>query len=160
MMGVGKTTLGKIVAKRQKLEFIDIDENIVKRNAMEINEIFEKKGETFFRSEERKEILQALKKNSCVIALGGGAFIDETIRNNILKETISIWLHLDIEQLKKRVEKSNKRPLLNKGDSEEVLKVLYSERKNIYKLANFKIECANLDKDEIVEKILKIYERN
>ena len=80
MMDVGKTTLGKIVAKKQKLEFIDIDLNVEKKNSMTISEIFKKKGEKFFRMEEEKEVLKSLKQNNCVIALGGGAFMNKTIR--------------------------------------------------------------------------------
>ena len=76
MMGVGKTTLGRIVAKNQELEFIDIDSNVEKKNLMTINEIFKKKGEGFFRIEEEKEVLKSLKKINSVIALGGGAFMN------------------------------------------------------------------------------------
>ena len=83
MMAVGKTTLGKIVSKKQELKFIDIDANIERKNSMTINEIFKKKGEKFFRMEEEKETLKSLKKNNCIIALGGGAFMNKTIRGNI-----------------------------------------------------------------------------
>jgi len=103
MMAVGKTTLGKIVAKKQELKFIDIDASIEKKNSMTIKEIFKKKGEKFFRMEEEKEVLKSLKKNNCVITLGGGAFMNKTIRENILKNTISIWLDVDIKTLNKRV---------------------------------------------------------
>ena len=73
MMGVGKSTIGKIVAKKQGLEFVDTDINIEKKCSMKISEIFKKKGEKFFRIEEEKEVLKSLTKNNCVIALGGGA---------------------------------------------------------------------------------------
>ena len=88
MMGVGKTTLGKIVAKRLGLKFIDTDLIVEKKNSMKIDEIFEKKGEKFFRIEEEKETLKSLKKNKCVIALGGGAFVNKIVRDNILKKTL------------------------------------------------------------------------
>ena len=113
MMAVGKTTLGKIVAKKQKLKFIDIDASIEKKNSMTIKEIFEKKGEKFFRMEEEKEILKSLEKNNRVIALGGGAFMNKTVRENILKNAISIWLNVNIETLNKRIKWNQKRPLLN-----------------------------------------------
>ena len=89
MMAAGKTTLGKIVAKKQGLAFIDTDARIEKNNEMKISEIFKTKGEKFFRSQEEKEVLNSLKKNQCVIALGGGAFINKKIRNEILKKTVS-----------------------------------------------------------------------
>ncbi len=71
MMGVGKTTIGRVVAKKQGMEFIDADKNIEEKCSMNISEIFKKKGEKFFRIEEKKEVLKLLKKNNCVIALGG-----------------------------------------------------------------------------------------
>ena len=159
MMAVGKTTLGKIVAKKQNLEFVDIDKNIEKKNFMSINEIFEKKGENFFRKEEEKEVLQSLKKNNCVIALGGGAFINKIVRENILKNAISIWLDIDIETLNSRIKRNYKRPLLKKENNQTKLKDIYTERKKIYELANHKIECGKLSEKSIAEKIIAIYEK-
>ena len=159
MMAVGKTTLGKIVAKKQKLEFIDIDLNVEKKNSMTISEIFKKKGEKFFRMEEEKEVLKFMEKNNCVIALGGGAFINKTIRENILKNAISIWLDVDIKSLNKRIKWNQKRPLLKKENNQKKLYELYYERKNIYKLANHKITCGKLSKKNIAEKIISLYEK-
>ena len=158
MMGVGKTTLGKIVAKERNLKFIDIDENIERKNLMTITEIFEKKGEDFFRNEEKEEVLKSLKKEKCIIALGGGAFINKIVRDGILKNSISIWLDLNIKTINNRVKWSNKRPLLKEKKLEK-LKNLYEKRKKIYKLANHKIECAKLSKKNIVRKIIELYEK-
>ena len=159
MMAVGKTTLGKIVAKHHGLEFIDTDEIIEKKNSMKITEIFKKKGEKFFRLEEEKEILKCLKKNNCVIALGGGAFINKTIRENILKNAISIWLDADIKALNKRVKWSRKRPLLKEENYQKKMYELYTERKSIYQLANHKIKCDMLSKKNIAKKITELYEK-
>ena len=159
MMGVGKTTIGKIVAKKQDMEFIDTDENIEKKCSMRISEIFKKKGEKFFRIEERKEVLKSIKKSNCVIALGGGAFMDETIRNSVLINAISMWLDADLKTLSKRIKWNNKRPLLNRENNQKKINELYSERKNIYKLANHKIDCGNLDKKNIAKKIIIFYEK-
>ena len=152
MMGVGKTTIGKIVAKKQGLEFVDTDINIEKKCSMKVSEIFKKKGEEFFRIEEEREVLKSLTKNNCVIALGGGAFIDKTIRDNVLKNAISIWLDADLKDLNKRIKWSNKRPLLSKENSQKKINKLYDKRKNIYKLANHKINCDNLSKKSIAKK--------
>ena len=119
MMAVGKTTLGKIVAKKQELKFIDIDASIEKKNSMTIKEIFKKKGEKFFRMEEEKEVLKSLQKNNCVIALGGGAFMNKTVRENILKNAISIWLNVDIKTLNQRVKWNQKRPLLKEENNQK-----------------------------------------
>ncbi len=159
MMAAGKSTLGRIFAKEYNLEFIDTDSNIAKKNEMSVMEIFKKKGEGFFRAEEKKEVIKSLKKNNCVIAIGGGAFLDKTIRESILKSAISFWLDVDIELLNKRIKVNKKRPLLNKNTNYARLMMLYLERKNIYKLANHKIECSKLSKKKIVEKIKNIYEK-
>ncbi len=160
MMGVGKTTIGKIVAKKQRLEFIDTDINIEEKCLMKISDIFKKKGEKFFRLEEEKEVLKSLKKNNCVIALGGGAFINKTIRNNISKNAISVWLDIDLKILNKRIKWNIKRPLLGKTNNLKKINELYSERKTIYKLADYRIDCNNLNKKDIAEKIIYFYEKH
>ena len=160
MMGVGKSTLGKVVAKKQELKFIDTDTIIEKKHSMKIAEIFEKKGEKFLRAEEVKEVLKSLKKNKCVIALGGGAFLNKIVRDSILKNTISIWLDVDLMTLNQRIKWNKKRPLLNTENKKEKIYKLYSERKNIYKLANHKIDCNKLSKDQIIKQIEILYEKN
>ena len=159
MMGVGKSTLGKIVAKKQGLIFIDTDLNIEKKYSMKILEIFEKKGEAFFRLQEEKEVLESLKKNKCIIALGGGAFMKRTVRDRILKDSVSIWLDINLKTLNRRVKWSKKRPLVNEEDSQTKINKLYAERKNIYKLAKHKINCNNLSKENIADKIIILYEK-
>ena len=159
MMGVGKTTFGKIVSKKVNLKFIDTDANIEKNCLMQISEIFKKKGEKFFRLEEEKEVLKSLKESNSVIALGGGAFINKTIRDNVLKNAVSIWLDADLKNLSKRIKWSNKRPLVNKENSLKKIKKLYDKRKNIYKLAHHRINCDNLSKENIAKKIITFYDK-
>ena len=159
MMAAGKTTLGKIVAQRYNMEFVDTDSIIENKNSMSISEIFEKKGEPFFRAEEEKEVLETLKKKDCVIAVGGGAFINKNIREHILKSSISIWLDVDIKVLNDRVQFNNRRPLLNKDNNENKINEMYNERKKFYSMANYKINCRNLKKEVITEKIIEIYEK-
>jgi len=160
MMAVGKSTLGKIVAKKQDLIFIDTDLNIEKKCAMKISEIFKNKGEKFFRILEEREVLESLKKSKCVIALGGGAFMKKTIRDRILKDSVSIWLDVNLKTLNKRVKWTKKRPLINEEDSKIKINKLYAERKNIYKLANYRIDCSKLSKENIVNKIIIFYEKH
>ena len=160
MMAVGKSTLGKIVAKEQNLKFIDTDLNIEKKCSMKISEIFKKKGEEFFRLLEEKEVLESLKKKNCVIALGGGAFVNKNVRNVILKSAISVWLDINLKTLNRRTRWNKKRPLLNKNNNQKRINKLYLERKNIYKLANHRIDCDNLDKENIAKKIINFYEKN
>ena len=159
MMGVGKSTIGKIVAKKQDLKFIDTDVNIEKKRSMKISEIFENKGEKFFRLLEEKEVLESLKKSECVIALGGGAFMKKTVRDRILKDSVSIWLDVNLKTLNRRVKWNKKKPLVNEADSQTKINKLYAERKNIYKLAKHKINCNNLSKENIADKIIILYEK-
>ena len=157
-MGVGKTTVGKIVAKKQSLKFIDTDLNIEKNCSMKISEIFKKKGEEFFRQREEKAVLESLKKSKCVIALGGGAFVNKTVRDKILKDSISIWLDINLDTLNKRVKWNKKRPLLYQKNSQIKINKLYAQRKNIFKLAKYKIDCNDLNKENIANKIIILYE--
>ena len=159
MMAVGKSTLGKIVAKRQNLKFIDTDLNIERKNSMKISEIFKKKGEDFFRLEEEIEVLKTLKKSKCVIAIGGGAFMNKKVRNIILENSLSIWLDLNLKTLNKRIKWNKKRPLLDKENSSKIIQKLFTERKDVYELADYKINCNRLTKNDIINKIISIYEK-
>tara|TARA_B100001123_G_C14903589_1_gene864864 strand:- start:218 stop:730 length:513 start_codon:yes stop_codon:yes gene_type:complete len=158
MMAVGKTTIGKLVAKKEGLKFIDTDKSIEKKFAMKISEIFKEKGENFFRTEEKKETLRSLNKVNCVIAIGGGAFMNKIIRNTILKKSVSIWLDVNLITLDKRIKWNKNRPLLSdEKDSKKRITELYNKRKNIYKLADYRISCDNLSKENIVNEIVNFY---
>ena len=156
MMGSGKTTIGKSLSQRLNMQFADIDDIIEKKNGLSISAIFEQRGEKTFRQEEEEESKNAIKRSNIIIALGGGAFINENIRDEIKKNSVSIWLDLDVEILYKRVNLSQKRPLL-KNSSKENLKKIYNDRKRIYSLADFKIQCTLKNKDQIINEIVKIY---
>ena len=159
MMAVGKTTIGKIVAKSKGMDFVDTDSGVENKLSMTISEIFKKKGEDFFRAEEEKVVLKILERNNCVIALGGGVFINKKLREVILKSSISFWLDINTKTLNKRVKWNKKRPLLKKINNQKKLDELYVERKNFYKLANHKVVCDKLDKKSIANKIIKLYEK-
>ena len=158
MMGVGKSTVGKKLAKKLKLKFIDIDKIIEKKEKRTIKEIFEDKGEDYFRKIEKKISLEELKKSNSVIALGGGAFMDSSIRKEAENLSISFWLDLSLESLLIRLKNVKKRPLLNQDHLEESVNKIYSERKKIYNKSDFKIKCNLMNADQIVSKIIKLYE--
>ena len=113
-MGVGKSTIGKLLAKRLKAKFIDVDKVIEKNEKKSIKSIFEERGEKYFRKLERKITLKFLKNKKAVIALGGGAFINKDIREIVLKSSKSVWLKVGLNKLIKRYKNNNRRPLLNK----------------------------------------------
>ena len=158
MMGVGKSTVGKKLAKKLKLKFIDIDKIIEKKEKRTIKEIFEDKGEGYFRKIEKKISLEELKKSNSVIALGGGAFMDSSIRKEAENLSISFWLDLGLESLLIRLKNVKKRPLLNQDHLEESVNKIYSERKKIYNKSDFKIKCNLMNAGQIVSKIIKLYE--
>jgi shikimate kinase/shikimate kinase/3-dehydroquinate synthase len=159
MMGSGKSSIGLLVAKKLKLNFIDIDNEIEKELGKKITAIFEENGEGFFRKIEEKITLKKLKLNSSVISLGGGAFTNRNIRKEVLKNHLSFWLNLNNKILLDRIKNSKKRPLaINLSDNEIIN--LIEKRSNIYAKALFEIKCDNLSKNEVVNKIIKIYETN
>ena len=159
MMGSGKSSIGSLVSKKLNLPFADIDNLIVENTGMSILEIFEKKGENYFRKLEEKITLKCLKKNKNVISLGGGGFINIKIRKEILTNNISFWLNWDESILVKRIKDSKKRPLAFKSTEQEI-RTIIRNRSKIYTNAQYKINCNKLTKTEIVKKILKIYELN
>ena len=157
-MGVGKSTIGKKLAKKLKRKFIDIDEIIEIKEKNTIKEIFENKGEHYFRKIEKKITLEELKKNNLIIALGGGAFINESIRREVKSSCLSFWLDLKVKSLLIRLKNVKKRPLLDQGKLELSINKIYSERKKIYNESDYRIKCNSMNKNEIVYKIIKLYE--
>ena len=158
MMGVGKSTIGEDLSNKLDVQFKDIDKIIEKKLSLSIADIFEKKGEEFFRNIEEKETLKYLKEKNVVIALGGGAFMNQKIREATKKLSISFWLDLNSKNIFERIKMNKRRPLLNSKSSEQDVKNLYEKRKKTYSLADHKIDCNLKTKDEIVKEILKIYE--
>ena len=159
MMGSGKSAIGNLVSKKLDVPFIDIDSLIIKNTGMSISEIFEKKGEVYFRNLEEKITLKALKKIKNVVSLGGGGFINDKIRKETVTNHLSFWLNWDESILIKRIKGSKKRPIAFNSTNQEISKIIKS-RSKIYANAQFKINCNKLTKTEIVKKIIKIYELN
>jgi shikimate kinase len=160
MMGVGKSTIGKNLAKKLNYKFIDIDKLIEAQEGLSINSIFKNKSESYFRKIENDISLSELKKESVVISLGGGAFLNNSIRATAKKLSVSFWLDVPIEELIKRLKKNKQRPLLFNKNLNETVKKIYFDRKNIYNEADFKIKCNSLKSDQIVKKILNLYEKS
>jgi len=158
MMGVGKSTIAKSLAKKLSFDFIDIDEIIEKKEGCSINDIFKNKSEIFFRKLESKITLQELEKSGSVVSLGGGAFLNKSIRQSVKNSSISFWIDISLDTLIKRLKKTKKRPLLANKDLNKVVSKIYLERKKTYNQADFKVKCDSLKKNEIVKKILEKYE--
>ena len=159
-MGVGKSTIGKMLAKKLEYNFVDVDKLIEQKEELSINLIFKNKGEAYFRKIERKITLLELQKNNSVISLGGGSFLDNAVRGNAKKLSVSFWLDVPLSELSKRLGKNNLRPLLLKQNKHEEIKKIYFNRKKIYNEADFRIKCKSLNPKTIVNKILDFYEES
>ena len=157
MMGSGKTSIGLLISKKLNLQFYDIDQIIEKELEMNISDIFEKKGEKFFRDIEEKTTLKILKKKWIVISLGGGAFINKKIREEILKNHLSFWLNWNSKTLIQRIKKNIKRPIALKSSTSELIDLI-KKRSVVYSKSKYKINCEKLTKNEIVNEIINIYE--
>jgi len=159
MMGSGKSSIGAMVSKKLNIPFIDIDNLIEEHAGMTVSEIFEVNGEDYFRNLEEKITIKSLKYKNIVISLGGGAFINDKIRKDVLTNHFSFWLNWEDLILIKRIKGSKKRPLASKSTEQEI-KAIINKRKKIYSKANFQINCNKLTKTEIVKTIIKTYEFN
>ena len=159
MMGSGKSSIGNLVSKELDIPFIDIDNLIVENVGMSISQIFEKKGEDYFRNIEEKITIKSLKKINNIVSLGGGGFINNKIRREVITNHYSFWLNWDESILLNRIKNNKKRPLAFISTDQEIRKMI-RKRSKIYSNAQFKINCNKLTKTEIVKKIIKIYELN
>ena len=157
MMGSGKSSIGFLVSKKLKIEFIDVDNEIEKKVGYKISKIVENKGEKYFREIEENITLKFLKRKKTIISLGGGAFLNNIIKKEVLDNHISFWLNWDVKTLVNRIKDSKKRPIALKS-SQGQLEELIKKRSIIYSKAMYKINCENLTKREIVKKVIEIYE--
>ena len=157
MMAAGKTTIGFKLAKKLKYQFIDIDLEIEKNEDGKIVDIFQNKGENYFRRIEEKKTLSYLDKPNSVISIGGGAFLNEKIRKKIKKNSHSFWLSWKIKTILERIKKNKRRPLALKLNSKE-FSDLYKSRVKFYKLSDFRVNCDNKNKNKIIDQISEIIE--
>lgn len=155
MMGVGKSTVGRKLAQLLGFAFADADDEIVEAAQMSIEEIFDDFGEAYFRDGERRVIARLLEGDKCVIATGGGAFVQEDTRALILERGISIWLDSDVETLVERVSRNTKRPLLRGGDIREIVTRMKMEREPAYAQAQIHVMSNAGPHSETVNRILE-----
>ncbi len=153
-MGVGKTTIGRRLAKRLDLPFVDADHEIEAAAGMSVSEIFAKFGEAHFRDGERRVIARLVDNVLGVIATGGGAFMNEETRALILAKSNAVWLDSDIDTLAERVGRRNDRPLLANRDARAVLRELAAVRNPVYALAPIHVLSHPAPHDVTVEAIL------
>jgi shikimate kinase len=155
LMGCGKSSVGRRLAAKLGLPFVDADEEIERVAQKSINEIFADHGEAFFRNREGKVIARLLAAGPQVLATGGGAFIDPETRAKIRASGIAVWLRADLPVLMRRVNKRDTRPLLKAGDPETVMRNLMAARYPVYAEADITVESRDVAHEIIVAEIIE-----
>lgn len=158
MMGAGKTSVGRILAGKLGLPFLDADAEIETAAQSTIEEIFARDGEAAFRSGEQRVIARLLEGPVAVIATGGGAFMHSETRRRIAERGISIWLRADLELLLKRVARRKDRPLLKNGDMRQTLVRLLAEREPIYAEADIAVDSGEHSAELVADKVVAALE--
>ncbi len=155
LMGCGKSAVGRRLAAKLGLPFLDADEEIEKAAGKSIEDIFAEHGEAYFRDGERKVIARLLRSGPQVLATGGGAFMSEETRQAIAESAISVWLKADLPILMRRVAKRDNRPLLKTKDPEAVMRELMDTRYPVYGKADITVESLDVPHEAIVADILE-----
>lgn len=155
LMGAGKTSVGKKLAKRLGLPFVDADEEIERAAGQSITDMFDRFGEAHFRDGERRVIARLVEGPPKVVSTGGGAFMNEQTRALVLDRCIAIWLDADIQVLAKRVGRRDSRPLLRGKDPHALLTELAEVRNPFYALAPLRIRSDDAPHEETVERIVE-----
>ena len=154
MMGAGKSSVGRRLAARLGLPFVDADSEIEQAANATINEIFERHGEAYFRDGERRVIRRLLDGSPKVLATGGGAFMQPETRAAIQRHAISIWLKADRDLILSRVKRRSNRPLLKTADPEAIIERLIAERYPIYAEADIHVQSRDVAHDVVIDDIL------
>lgn len=154
LMGAGKSTIGRRLGHALSLPFVDSDQEIVEAAGCSISDIFEMYGEAIFRDLEQRVLLRLITGEPCVLATGGGAFINPAIRQAIKEKAISVWLKADLDVLVERTSRRDTRPLLKTGDKSAILGKMIEDRYPVYAEANIVIDSNAGLHETVVEQIV------
>ena len=154
LMGSGKTTIGRRLAARLDVPFVDADDEVERAAGCSIADMFEVHGEAAFREGEKRVIARLLEGQPGVMATGGGAFMNEETREKIKESGISIWLRADLDVLVRRCGRRDDRPLLKNGDMRETLESLIDQRYPIYGEAKITVDTGDMPHRTVVDNIM------
>lgn len=154
MMGSGKSTIGKRLAYKLNLQFYDSDKIIEEREGLSVVDIYDYRGEEYFKQQELKVIKEIIDYGTIVLSTGGGSFLIDELRDLIKQKAISVWLNADIDTIHDRVSRRNTRPLLNTLDKLETIKKMVDESTKFYEKADITIDCRNMDTHFVVDTII------
>lgn len=160
LMGAGKTAIGRRLASRLGLKFVDADREIERAAGKSIPDIFADHGEPYFRDGERRVIARLLRSGPQVLATGGGAYMNEETRKTIKRKGVSVWLNAELEVLMERVGRRDNRPLLKTDDPEAVMRRLMEERYPVYASADVTVMSRDVPHDIMVGEIVAALEAN
>ena len=155
LMGAGKTSVGRRLAEKLGIPFVDADHEIEAAAGKSIKEIFADHGEAYFREGERRVIQRLIGNGAQVLATGGGAYINDETRARIQEHGISVWLRASLPLLMKRVGKRNDRPLLMADDPEAVMRGLMEKRYPVYALADIMVESRDVQHGQMVNDVIR-----
>ncbi len=155
LMGAGKSAIGRRLAQRLGLPFVDADDEIERAAGCSISEFFERFGETEFRNGERRVIARLLEGPPHVLSTGGGAYIDPETRALMREKALTVWLRADLDVLFDRVKKRTHRPLLRQGDPREILRRLMDQRYPIYGEADLVVESTAQPADRTTDQVIE-----
>jgi shikimate kinase len=155
LMGAGKSTIGRRLAQKLGLAFVDADAEIEQAAGKSVPDIFQEHGEVYFREGERKVIARLLESGPQVLATGGGAYMNEDTRRNIARLGISVWLKADVSLLMKRVRRRDNRPLLKAEDPERIMRDLIETRYPVYSQADITVESRDVPHGSIVSDVIR-----
>ncbi len=160
LMGAGKSTIGRRLAKQIGWRFVDSDEEIEAAAGCSISDIFAVHGEAIFRDLEKRVIARLMKEKQVVVATGGGAWMQPEVQTMIRQAATSIWLRAELEVLLERVSKRGHRPLLEKGDKRAIMSRLMTERYPVYAQAGLVVDSGKGAHESVVEQIVAMLEGN
>jgi shikimate kinase len=160
LMGAGKSAIGRRLAQRLDLPFVDADDEIERAAGCSISEFFERFGEAEFRNGERRVIARLLEGPPIVLSTGGGAYMDPTTRALMREKALTVWLRADLDVLFDRVKKRAHRPLLRQGDPREILARLMDQRYPVYAEADLVVESTAQPADRTTEQVIEALRRH